>query len=77
MKRIKRFVYRFKLSRIMKIHDVIFIIHFKLIIDFISNSYKRYFIVLLSIIINNEKKYKIEYLIKKRRRRFERFKSII
>ena len=38
-------------------------IHFEFII--ISNLYKRYFIILLFIIVNNEKEYKIKRLIKK------------
>ena len=46
----------------MKIYDVIFIAHLKSIIDFIENLYRRR---RLSI-IDDEKKYKIEKLLKKR-----------
>ena len=40
--------------------------HLKSIIILISNLYKYYFIVLPLIIIDNEKKYEIERLIRKR-----------
>lgn len=65
MKRIERLTYRFKLSFIVKIYNVVLIMHFKLIIIATSDSYKRCFIILLFIIIDNEKEYKIERLIKK------------
>ena len=62
----------------MKIHNVVLIIYLKfIIIIIISNSYKRYFIILSLVIIDNEKKYEIERLIKKRYRRYKRVKQAI
>ena len=63
MKRIDRLIYRFKLLFIMKIYNVILIMHLESVIVFILNSYKRYFIILSFIIINNEEEYEIERLI--------------
>ena len=49
-------------------------IYFKSIIIVTSNSYKRYFIISSFIIIDNEKKYEIERLIKKRYRYYKNVK---
>ena len=56
----------------MKIHNVIFIAHLKSIIDFIKNSYRRRYLLTFIIIIDDEKKYKIEKLLKKRTIKRER-----
>ena len=61
----------------MKIHNVVLIIYLKFIINVISNSYKRHFIISSLIIIDNEKEYEIERLIRKRLRRFNRIKQAI
>ena len=77
MKRNKRLIYRLKLSFIIKIHNVISIMHFKSIIIIISDSYKHYSIVSSLVIINNEKEYEIKHLIRKRLCRFNHIKHII
>ena len=64
--RIKRLIYRLKLFINIKIYDVIFIAHMKPIIDFIKDSYQRRRLLISIIVIDDEKKYKIEKLIKKR-----------
>ena len=74
MKRIERLIYRLKLLFIIRIHDVISIMHLEFVIIVILNSYERHFIVLSFIIIDNEEEYEIERLIRKRLRRFERVK---
>ena len=61
----------------MRIHNVILIIYLKSVIIIISDSYKRYFIILSFIIIDNEEEYKIERLIRKRLYRFKRVKQAI
>ena len=48
----------------IKIHNVIFITHLKSIIDFIL--YRRCRLLIFIIVINDEKKYKIEKLLRKR-----------
>ena len=50
----------------IKIHDIIFIIHLKPVIDFIENSYRRRRLLTLIIVIDEEKKYEIEKLLTKR-----------
>lgn len=50
----------------MKIHDVIFITHLKSIIDFVEDSYRRRRLLIFIMIIDDEKEYKIEKLLKKR-----------
>ena len=47
-----------KLSINIKIHDVIFIIHLKSIIDFIKNLYRRRRLLISIVIINNKKNIK-------------------
>ena len=49
----------------MKIYDVIFIAHLKSIIDFIKNLYRRRRLLAFVIVIDEEKKYEIEKLLKK------------
>ena len=48
----------------MKIHD--FIIHLKSIIDLVRGSYRRRRLLIYTIVIDDEEKYKIEKLLKKR-----------
>ena len=50
----------------MKIHDVIFIIHLKSIIDFIKDLYRRRRLLTFVIVIDDKEKYEIEKLLKKR-----------
>ena len=50
----------------MKIHDIIFIIHLKPIIDFIKDLYRRRYLLIFIVVIDGEKKYKIEKLLRKR-----------
>ena len=50
----------------MKIHDVIFIVHLKPIIDFAKILCRRRRLSIFIIIIDDKKKYKIEKLLKKR-----------
>ena len=66
LKKIKRLIYRMKLSVNMKIHDVIFITHLKSSTDPIEDSYRRRRLSASTIVIDEEKKYKIEKLLKKR-----------
>ena len=70
LKRINYLTYRLKLPSIIKIYNVILVIYLKLVIVSTSDSYKRYFIALLSIIVDNKKKYKIKRLIRKRQYRY-------
>ena len=63
--RIERLTYRMKLSINIKIHDVIFIAHLKPVIDSIENSYRRRRLSIFVIVIDGEKKYKIEKLLRK------------
>ena len=55
-----------KLSINIKIHNVIFIVHLKSIIDFAENLYRRRRLLIFIIIVDDEKEYKIEKLLKKR-----------
>ena len=66
LERIKHLIYRLKLFANMKIHDVIFITHLKLIIDPAKDSDRRRRLLIFAIIIDDEKEYKIEKLLKKR-----------
>ena len=75
MKRIERLTYRLKLLFIIKCHNIVSMIYLKFVIAL--NSYKRYFIVSSFVIIDNEKKYEIERLIRKRYRRFDQIKQAI
>ena len=74
IKRIERLTYRLKLSTTMKIHNVVLVIHLKSAIAPVLDSYKRQLIVLSTVVVNNENKYKIERLIRKRQRRYDRIK---
>lgn len=74
MKRIKKIVYRLSLLFNIKIHDIIFIVQLKFIINFISNSYKRRFLLFLFIILNDENENKIKRLLRKRVRYIKQFK---
>ena len=77
MKRIGRLTYRIKLLFIIKIHDVIFVVYFEPVTIFVSDPYGRYFIIPLFVIVDNEKKYEIERLVRKRQRRYGRAKQTI
>ena len=50
----------------IKIYDVIFIIHLKSITDSIENLYRRRRLFIFIIVIDDEKKHKIEKLLEKR-----------
>ena len=50
----------------MKIYDVIFIAHLKSFIDLAENSYRRRRLLISIVIIDGEKEYEIEKLLKKR-----------
>ena len=54
-----------KLSINIKIHNVISITHLKSIIDFVENLYRRRRLSAFVIVIDEEKKYEIEKLLKK------------
>ena len=64
--RIEHLAYRMKLSTNMKIHDVIFIAHLKSTIDFAEDSYRRRRLSTFVVVINEEEKYEIEKLLRKR-----------
>ena len=66
LERIKNLVYRLKLFINIKIYDMIFITHLKSVIDFVENSYRRRRLLISAMIIDDEKKYKIEKLLRKR-----------
>ena len=66
LERIERLIYRLKLSTNIKIHDVIFITHLKPVIDPAEDSYRRRRLLIFAIIIDDEKEYEIEKLLKKR-----------
>lgn len=67
LKRINRLIYRFKLLNNMRIYDIIFVTYLKSIIDSIKDFYKRRYLTLSIIVINNQNKYHIKKLIYKRR----------
>ena len=50
----------------MKIYNVISITHLKPATDFAENSYRRRYLLTLIVVIDDEKKYEIEKLLKKR-----------
>ena len=50
----------------MKIYNVIFIAHLKPVIDFAENLYRKRRLLTFIIIIDDEKEYKIEKLLRKR-----------
>ena len=64
--RIEHLIYRLKLLINMKIHNVIFITHLKSIIDFAEDLYRRRRLLTSVIVIDEEKKYEIEKLLRKR-----------
>ena len=64
--KIERLTYRVKLPVNMKIHNVIFIAHLKSTIDLAENPYRRRRLSTSAIIVDGEKKYKIEKLLRKR-----------
>ena len=64
--RIERLIHRVKLSVNIKIHNVIFIAHLKPTIDSAENSYRKRRLSIFAIIIDDEKEYEIEKLLKKR-----------
>ena len=66
LERIERLIYRLKLPVNIKIHDVIFITHLKLTIDLAEDSYRRRRLSISAVIIDDEKEYEIEKLLKKR-----------
>ena len=65
IEKIKRLICYFRFSFIIKIHNIVLIMYLKPTIISISNLYNRHFIIPLFIIIDNEKEYEIERLIKK------------
>ena len=66
LERIERFIYRLKLFINMKIHDVIFIAHLKPVIDFVEDLYRRRRLLAFVVVVDDEKEYEIEKLLKKR-----------
>ena len=66
LEKIERLIYRLKLSINMKIYNVIFIVYLKPAIDFIENLYRRRRLLAFIVVIDEEKKYEIEKLLKKR-----------
>ena len=66
LERIEHLIYRLKLSINMKIHNVISIAHLKSVIDFAENSYRRRRLSISVIVIDGEKEYEIEKLLRKR-----------
>ena len=50
----------------IKIHDVIFIVHLKSIIDSAKDLYRRRRLSIAVVVIDEEEKYEIEKLLKKR-----------
>ena len=64
--KIERLIYRVKLFINIKIHDVIFVVYLKPIIDLIEDSYRRRRLSVFVIVIDGEEKYEIEKLLKKR-----------
>ena len=65
-KRIERLIYRVKLPANMKIHNVIFITHLKPVTDPVKDSYRRRRLSTFVVIIDEEEKYEIEKMLKKR-----------
>ena len=59
----------------MKIYNVVLVVHLESIIASFSNSYNRHITTSSSVIVDNVKKYKIERLIRKRQRRYDRTKQ--
>ena len=66
LERIERLIYRLKLLVNIKIYNVIFITHLKPAIDFIEDLYRRRCLLAFVIVVDEEKKYKIEKLLRKR-----------
>ena len=66
LEKIERLIYQMKLFINIKIYNVIFITHLKSIIDFAKDSYRRRRLLTFVIIIDDEKEYEIEKLLKKR-----------
>ena len=56
----------------IKIHNVIFITHLKSVIDFAEDPYRRRRLLISIIIVDDEKEYEIEKLLKKRTIKRER-----
>lgn len=50
----------------MRIYNIIFIVYLELITNLIKNSYRRRKLSIFIIIVEDEKKYKIKKLLKKR-----------
>ena len=67
IKRIKRLIYRFDFFNNIRIHDIIFIIHFEFVIDFKKKLYKRRRSSLSIIIIDEKNKYQMKKFVRKRR----------
>ena len=59
----------------MKIHNIISVVHLEPATDPASDPYKRHPTVPPPVIVDNKEEYKIERLIKKRHRRFEKTKQ--
>lgn len=72
LKRIEHFIYRLKLLINLKIHDMIFVAHLKSVIDSVDDSYRQRRLLVLIVIMNDEEKYEIEKLLRKRTIKRER-----
>ena len=66
LERIEDLAYRLKLLINIKIYNVIFITHLKSAIDSIKDLYRRRRLLIFIMIVDDEKEYKIEKLLKKR-----------
>ena len=66
LERIERLIYRMKLPANMKIHNVIFITHLKPVIDPAEDLYRKRRLSVSVVIVDDEKEYEIEKLLKKR-----------
>ena len=66
LERIEHLIYRLKLFINIKIYDVIFIAHLKSAIDSAEDPYRKRRLSTFIIIIDGEKKYEIEKLLRKR-----------
>ena len=66
LERIGRLIYRMKLPANMKIHNVISITHLKPVIDPAEDPYRKRRLSVSVVIVDDEKEYEIEKLLKKR-----------
>ena len=66
IKRIGRLAYKLELLSNIKIYNVISVVYLELITDFAENFYRRYRFLTPIVVIEDEEKYKIEKLLRKR-----------